>query len=158
MKRQPQNKVLLFIIIFLAIANVVLLGILWTQHNDGKEGRDGRERSEKISPLGKFLKDSVQFDNAQMVRYDSIRATNKREAKAYFKTVRSKKQETLMQLADHGFADSAMDNAAQAAALNQAGLEKIMLTNLRQIREICTPAQLPKFDAGFYKAMTRSRD
>jgi hypothetical protein len=48
-----------------------------------------------------------------------------------------------------------MDSTANLAAAKQKDMEIEMFANYKNIRNLCTPVQLPKFDSLFYTMLNK---
>lgn len=142
------NKSLIIIIIILLITNVVMLAVWW-KSNSHEEKKPGK------SKMAEYLKTDLGFSQQQMTLFDSIKTEHRSEAKKLFDGFRAEKSSIYKEIGKQEFADSSLNAAAGFAAQKQLVLEKMMLDHLKEIRALCTPAQLPKFDTGFYKIMMR---
>jgi Spy/CpxP family protein refolding chaperone len=153
MKSQSKNRLWVLITIILLLANIGLLAyIVWGKQPGKKQG------SERGKFMSSYLKNELGFDNNQMARFDSLRNIQKENSKKVFEQMQALKSRNLKDLGEAGFSDSAILRAASSSAQEQQALEVQMLSNLRDIRELCTPAQKQKFDTGFYRAMARVKD
>lgn len=150
MYQQPKNKILLLLIAMLLISNIVLLSLFFSHRPDGKRG-------ERKSPMTAYLKTELQFSDAQMVQFDTIKSEHRRETKMMTENMRANKEQAFKRLGEQKFSDSAMMTAAAYSASQQKDLEVQMLKHLKDIRSICNPEQQAKFDSGFYKVMQRPK-
>jgi hypothetical protein len=149
MTREPKSKMLIIIIAILFVANMITLYILFANKPVMKERQD--RRAGTIA----FLKDSVGFNENQLVEYDSLNNRHRRAVKNIFDEMGQQRENTFKDLATANFNDSAI--AAKAALLSeqQKDIEVTMLHHIKDIRNLCTPSQLAVFDAGFYKNIVR---
>ncbi len=142
------NKSLIIIIIILFITNVVMVALWW-------KSSDHDQPKPRKSRMAEYLKTDLGFSQQQMVLFDSIKAEHRTEAKRIFDGFRGAKDSIYKEIGANEFADSSLNAAAGYAAEKQLFLEKMMLEHLKEIRSLCTPGQLQKFDTGFYKIMMR---
>jgi hypothetical protein len=56
------------------------------------------------------------------------------------------------------FSDSSINSIAGMAATKQKEMEVEIFTHFKGVRNICTQAQLPKFDSLFYTIMNKKPD
>ena len=70
-------------------------------------------------------------------------------------SLRSTKEKQFKELAAVNFSDSAMNAVADRSAATQKTMELKMFNHLRNIRLLCKPEQLPKFDSLFGKVLNR---
>jgi len=149
-ENRSSNKVLVMIIAILLIANIATLALFLTGRHEGKNDRDDRKNG-----MRNYLQQELAFSKEQMAAFDSIKSSHRTQMKAMFDGLRAEKQQTLKNLGVNQFSDSAIVIAADAAASQQKQLETKFLSHLRDVRGLCNPAQLVKFDTGFYKIMAR---
>ena len=72
-----------------------------------------------------------------------------------FDGLRSSKDNQFKQLTAGNFSDSVMNSVADQSAASQKIMELQMFSHLKNIRMLCTPEQLPKFDSLFVKILNR---
>ncbi len=149
MKRSNGNKILLGIIAALIITNLLVVALWWNAAHADKMG------PKRNSPMTEYLKNDLGFSKIQMAKFDTIKMQQRTDAKKLFGNIREEKSSTYKSLATGNFSDSALSSAAEFSSQKQKSLEMMMLMHLRDIRNLCTPDQMIKFDTGFYKIMTR---
>ncbi|MEO7263901.1 MAG: hypothetical protein ABIW38_03265 [Ferruginibacter sp.] len=149
MRREPKSKMLILFIAILFVANMVTLYLLFANKPVMKE------RTDRKANTIAFLRDSVGFDSSQLVLYDSLSSRHKRGVKIIFEDMGRRREITFKTLATVGFSDSAIATNAASLSEQQKDIEVTMLHHLKDIRSLCTPAQLVAFDAGFYKLIAR---
>jgi flagellar basal body-associated protein FliL len=141
------NKIFIIVIALLLIANVVTLTMLLT---DKKPDADDRKNA-----MRNYLKSEVNFSDAQLVAFDTVKSRQRAQAKLIYDEIRLRKQNNLKKIGNDNFSDSSLKNAALYAASQQENMEMNMLEHLKDIRNLCTPPQRAIFDTGFYKIMVR---
>ena len=144
----PSNKIFIIVIALLLIANIGTLTLLLT--TDKKNDYDDRKNS-----MRNYLKNEIGFSDAQLVAFDTVKSNHRAEVKPMFDELRTRKQVNLKNIGAQNFSDSSIIKAADYGALLQKNLEMKMLSNLKVIRNLCTPQQRANFDTGFYKIMSR---
>jgi len=154
MNTQPKNKILIIIIGILLIANIATLSLFLMSKNDHARP----QRPDKKAQLTAFLKNEVGFTDDQLSRYDTLSKEHRSKMKSNFDEMSTSREDIFKQLALQNFSDSAMDIAAKAIAGQQNLFEIKMLRHLKDIRNICTPAQQAIFDTGFYKIIAKKGD
>lgn len=145
-----RNKTLVIIIAILLIANIATMTLFLLNRNG-----HGNERNDRKNSMRTFLQKDLHFSDVQLTSFDTLKEQHRRSVKPLFDSIRSQKVLVLKNLGNSHFADSLLENAATSAAANQKTLELSLLKHIAEIRSICTPAQLPAFDSGFYKIMSR---
>jgi Spy/CpxP family protein refolding chaperone len=75
-----------------------------------------------------------------------------------FELARKDKETQVKQLTADNFSDSSINALAAMAASKQTEMEMETFTHFKNVRSICTPAQLPKFDSLFYTMLNKRPD
>lgn len=149
MKSNPQSKWLLILVIILLVTNAASLYFLFN-----REERPSK-REQRHSAIVQFLKKDVGFSEDQMKSFENLSKQHREKSEPLFEESANRKEKILRDAAAENLSDSAMSKAASGIAVEQEHFEKIMLRHLKQVRSICTPEQLPKFDSGFYKLIVK---
>ncbi len=149
MKREPKSKMLIILIAILFIANMITLYILFANKPEMKE------RPDKRAAAMAFLKDSVGFNEKQLVEYDSLSSRHRRSVKSIFDEMGQRRENTFKDLAKADFSDSAIAGKAALLSEQQKDIEVTILHHIKDIRNLCNPEQLAAFDAGYYKNIVR---
>lgn len=149
--KQNRSKVFIAIIGILLIANIALVSFLLMK----KDGRNREKKPEWKAVISGFLKKEIGFDTVQLKQYDSLSDRHKSNMKKLTDSLRSTKEKQFKELAALNFSDSAMNAIADRSSSTQKTMELRMFNHLRNIRMLCKPAQLPKFDSLFGKVLNR---
>jgi Spy/CpxP family protein refolding chaperone len=145
-----KNKILILLVAVLLLANITMLYFFLNKPQHNKGGRQGREAA-----MTSFLEKEIGFSPQQLKQYDSLGNTHRETMRVVLDSMRNAKELLLKQLAADNFTDSAMVQAADQSAGKQREMELAMLRHFKSIRNLCTPAQQPKFDSLYYKMMWR---
>ena len=142
------NKIFIIIIGLLLVANIGTVAMLMMggKKNDAPEHKNA---------MRNYLKKEIGFSDKQLQDFDTIKARHRAEVKLMFEQMRHAKQNNLKLVGSDSFSDAVIQNAATAAAAEQQSLELNMLRHLRDVRNLCTPAQRAVFDTGFYRIMAK---
>ena len=136
-----RNKILVTIITVLLLSNTT--AIIWFLVLKDNGRRPDRHRS----PMTEFLQKEVGFTPQQLHLFDSLKQRHHTIVKPLGEDL-SRSRDSLYNLIGKPAAtDSAVQAAAAIIGRKQSVLELQLYDNFRQIRGICTPAQLPKFDS-----------
>ena len=149
--KQNRSKVFLAIIGILLVANIVMVSFLIIKKDAGRR----EKRPEWKSIISSFLKTEIGFDTLQLKQYDSLSDRHKDNMKKMLDSLRIPKEKQFKELALLNFSDSAMNAVADKSASTQKTMELKMFNHLRNIRLLCKPEQLPKFDSLFGKVLNR---
>ena len=147
MNAQPKTKFLIMLVALLAIANIVLLGIMFSKKPHAGFDR-GSRREEQMK---NFLQKELGFSPAQMQAYDSSGSTHRQAMRRLFDEMKQHKENNLRNLGNSSFTDSAIEATALKAGEQKKLIEQKMLQHLQEIRLICTAEQRAKFDTSIYK-------
>lgn len=142
-------KALIFIIIFLLATNIVMLILLMSQDPPNKDEHDSGQ-----SRLSVMLKNEVGFSETQLQQYQAFRNAQQQNVKPLFENIRKLKQNFYDQLSRE-VSDSALNQSASKIGELQKQIDLQMFTYFKNIRNICTPAQLPKYDSAIQQVVTR---
>jgi Spy/CpxP family protein refolding chaperone len=93
-----------------------------------------------------FLQDSVGFNEQQLTKYDQLRQQNRDNMRPLFEDLGNAKLKFYEYVNKPG-ADSAAQAAAALIGEKQKALDMAFFNHFRQVRELCTPEQLPKYDS-----------
>jgi len=103
----------------------------------------------------KYLKKDLGFSDAQLLSYDSLEEVHWQGMKPLFDTLRKEKEKRIRYIANFGFEDSAIITAVAKTAVKQQLVETNMLMHVKNIRNLCTPAQKTMYDTSIYKMFVR---
>lgn len=151
MKPQNRSKVLLTIIGILLVANIALIAFFMTK----KDGSKKEKRPDRRAMIAKFLKTEIGFDTVQLQQYDTLSLAHKVKMKTMFDSARITKDRQFKELTASDFSDSMMNIIADRSAQSQKIMELQMFNHLKNVRLLCKPEQLPKFDSLFVKMLNR---
>ena len=149
--KQNRSKVFLVIIGILLVANIAMVSFFLLKKDGGKRDK----KPEWKTVISGFLKNEIGFDTVQLKQYDSLSDRHKDNMKNLMDSLRSTKEKQFKELAAVNFSDSAMNAVADRSAATQKTMELKMFNHLRNIRLLCKPEQLPKFDSLFGKVLNR---
>ena len=148
---QNRSKVFVAIIVMLMIANIALVSFFLLKKDSGR--RDKHE--DRKAMIAGFLKNEIGFSAAQLQQYDTLSSRHRDNIKSMFDSLRSSKDKQFKQLAAGNFTDSVLNSVADQSAVSQKTMELQMFNHLKNIRSLCTPVQLPKFDSLFVKVLSK---
>lgn len=151
MEKQNNNKVLISIIAILLVSNIAILTFFLMK----KDGGRMEKRPDRKAMIADFLKKEIGFSEAQLQQYDTLSDRHRESVKKMFESLRSSKDKQFKQLTAGDFSDSIINNVADQSAASQKTMELQMFNHLKNIRTLCTPEQLPKFDSLFVKILNR---
>lgn len=143
-------KALIFIILFLLATNIAMLILLMSENSPRKRDHDSTQNRLSI-----ILKNDVGFSETQLQQYQAFRNAQQQNVKPLFENIRKTKQAFYDQLPLNEISDSALNESASRIGEIQKQIDLQMFTYFKNIRNICTPAQLPKYDSAIKQVVIR---
>lgn len=154
MSTQPKSKILLIAIGILLVANLVLLCFFIANKPTEKRGI----RGDRKAMMTAFLKNDISFNPQQLQQYDTLSQVHHTKIKALFDEAENDKEKQFKQMTSDDFSDSAISNTATLFADKQKQIQTVMFKHFKDVRNLCTPQQQPKFDLLFYTMMNKRND
>ena len=142
-----QRKVFLITITILLSVNIVLLAFLLLNKDRAKQGA----KQDRKTVISNFLKKEIGFDQEQLLQYDTTSKLYRVKIKSFFENFGTNKNEQLKKLVSGNFSDSVIQSLGDESAAAHKIMEVNMFTHIKNIRQLCKPAQLPAFDSLFSK-------
>ena len=149
--KQNRSKVFLAIIGILLVANIALVSFFLLKKDNCRH----EKRPDKKAMISAFLENEIGFDTVQLKQYDTLSDRHKENMKGMMDSLRTPKDQQFKVLAAANFSDSVMNMVAQQSAASQKTMELHMFNHLKNIRMLCMPAQLQKFDSLFGKMLNK---
>jgi hypothetical protein len=149
-----QRKVFLIAITILLSVNIVLLTFLLVN----KDGKRQGQRPDRKAIISNFLKTDVGFNQQQLLQYDTTSNLYRSKVKRLFENIGTNKNEQLKKLVAGNFSDSIIQLLGEQSAATNKIMEVNMFTHIKNIRQLCKPAQLPAFDSLFNKVFGRRNE
>ena len=146
-----RSKIFLAIIAILLAANIALVSFFLMKKDDRKT----EKRPDRKTMIANFLKNEIGFDTVQLQQFDTLSARHKENMNQMFDSLRESKDGQFKQLTAGNFSDSVMNSVAEQSAANQKIMELKMFNHLKNVRMLCKPEQLPKFDSLFVKVLNK---
>jgi periplasmic protein CpxP/Spy len=144
MMQNSRYKVLLLLVGILLLTNGVLL-LFFVGKKEPKEKQ--HTRRDRSAVMREFLKDSVGFNDQQLAQFDQVREQHQQNVRTLFEDMRKAKL-SFYQLFNQGSsADSANQAAASVIAEKQKALDLAFFNHFREVRTLCQPEQLPRYDS-----------
>ena len=138
-----KTQVLIFIIIILLLANIAMVVSFAMKQPE----RKSTDRQRRPSPIASVLKDKVGFSQQQMEQIDQLKKTHRERMHFLFEDIRKEKIAFYHHVNLPIVADSTIERLSSRIALKQQAIEQQAFKNFREIRALCTPEQLPRYDS-----------
>lgn len=141
-----QNKVLIRTSVVLVALNLVLIGFLIFKEMRPHPEPDFRREPENKKELSAILKKELNLTNDQVVKFEAIRAQNAAR-KSKFKEIINQDKELLnKEMYSKNYNEEKVFALAKKIADNEYQIEISKIHQSQQLKAICNPKQLDKFE------------
>jgi len=144
MSTGSRNKILIFIIAVLLIANIAML-VVYKKSEDEKKVIADRSRF----GLTPFLKEQIKFTEPQMTDFEKLKTKQKETLRPIFDSLKSAKTDLYSLLDKPAISDSTVNLLASNIGKYQGEIDYKFFTYFQNVRNLCTPEQRAKFDTLF---------
>ena len=136
---------LIFLVALLLVTNMAML-LYFTVFS--KPETRVNSRNEKRGPgITAFLQNDLGFTKQQMEQLDSLKKQHRNAIKPLFDALGKSKDSFYLLVGKPGVSDSLLQRASDDIGKKQSALDLQFFKNFASLRQLCTPAQLPKFDS-----------
>lgn len=139
MNQLSRNKVLLTIIAILLITNIVMLVLFLGVKTHAPE-------SKKLGFTEK-LKNQVGFTEQQMAVFEPKKKVFWTHVRERFDEIKKTKEDFYKYMYDPSVPDSVIEAKADIIGKQQKALDLFVIRHFKEVRTLCTPEQLPKYDS-----------
>lgn len=147
MTKFPRQKWLLLLVAILLVTNIITLSIYWSMktpdHSKPSQGQGDGDRQRR---MGQFMVNELKLDKNQEVVYWKLRDSMVSRQKPLMDSIRNTKKRFFDLLKDPTPADSVLQENANEIGLLQKQLDLITFQHFQQVRALCNPDQVLKFD------------
>jgi Spy/CpxP family protein refolding chaperone len=154
MNNNTKTKTLVTIIVFLLITNIAML-IFFIMSNGPIEKK---QRNHEQNGMYNSLKNDVGFSKEQLDKYQLLRKEQIGKVRPLFNEVRNAKKDFYGLIYSENIPDSLINADADSIAQKQKSLDMQMFGYFQNIRNICKPDQIQKFDSKLKKEVVRMVD
>lgn len=144
-------KTLLFIIAVLLISNIALVVYVFS----GRCGHKPPPKEQNKSGITSALQNEVGFTEQQLAQYKNLREEHWKIAKPLFDSMQKGKERLFILTQTAAVEDSVVQAAAAAIAENQKLMELQSFRHFKQVRDLCNPEQLSKYDTVLKKIVMK---
>jgi protein CpxP len=146
MTKFPRQKWLLLLAAILLVTNVITLSIYWStkrpeEHRNDQQGGGDRQRR-----MGQFMVNELKLDKDQEAVYWKLRDTLVSQQKPVMDSIRDSKKRFFDLLKDTPPSDSVLQANMNEIGHLQKKLDLITFQHFQQVRALCKPEQVLKFD------------
>ncbi len=152
MRKVFNNKILLFIVAILLLANIAIVFYFVNQRDpDRHSGKPDRQRS----PITEFLQKEIGFSTQQLDEFEKTRQKHRQLMRPLFEEIKAAKVQFYGLLTNPSVPDSTLDAAAKKIGDKQLQIDMQTFRNFNEIRTLCTPEQQPKYDSLIVNEITK---
>jgi protein CpxP len=146
------NKILSIAVILLLITNIALIAFMLSEKKKRPDGKrpGGRE------PYSMMVKELGMTDQQQK-DYKEMKEAHFKNVRPLFDSIRAAKTAFYSLIKNGPVSDSVIDAYTAGISAKQAALEKATFAHFRQVRNIFTAEQQPKYDSFLLKMMQRNK-
>lgn len=158
MNNASKNRTLLFIIAFLMLTNIAVV-VYFLRQPESKTGKEATPPAQG-QPGGRNgiatqLQKEVGFSEQQIAQYKDMKAAHWKIAKPLFDAMQ-KSKDSLYELVKQPTVDEALlQQRAENISERQKALEIQGFRHFKEVRGLCTPEQLPRYDSLLKKIINR---
>ena len=149
MIRSRRQTWLLVLVGILLATNIITLSVLWSDKKNHKKGNDQPKR------MGQFMVDQMHFDSIQEAGYWRMRDTLVVAQKPVWDSIREAKKRFYDLLNQPEVSDSLLQARSNEVIALQQRLDMITFRHFQQVRTLCKPEQLQKFDTVIKEIVNR---
>lgn len=132
-----KNKILVWAVIFLMIANVAVLATIWVMHN--------KQRPQRGTPA-EYLVKELGLNDEQQNKLRALAKDHHEQSEKIKEQIIDARHDLFKLLQQPEVNDSAKKTAADNVATELEQLDLLTFDHFKQVRAICTPQQQKKFD------------
>jgi hypothetical protein len=139
-----KNKNLVFIIAVLLLTNIAVLVYFlgFKKHERPLSNSDHRS-----GVMIEMLEKEVGFDENQMGEYKKLKEKQRETVRPMFDDMRKAKENLFIHIGDSLTNDSLLSSKAETIAARQRALDLQTFDHFKQVRTLCKPDQLEKYDS-----------
>lgn len=154
MMKPPRQRWLLVLVAILLLTNIATLSIYWLKKPD-HEGGFGHAPANHEKRMGQFMVDQMKFDATQEATYWKLRDSMIATQRPVMDSMRDAKKRFFDLLNQSDVTDSALITRSNEIANLQKRLDLATYRHFRNVRAICRPEQLQKFDTVIKEIVNR---
>lgn len=142
----------MLLVAILLLTNIITLSIYWWKDRDRNKPNVSREKK-----MGQFMVNEMKFSKEQEEVYWKMRDTLVNEQRVVMDSLRSAKRrffDLLKQQETPGY-DSLRDERGNEIIALQKKLDLLTFRHFEDVKQLCTPEQLVKFDTVIQEIVNR---
>ena len=141
-----KTQVLIFIIAILLIVNIAMV-VSFAMKEPDKRDRNNDRPGRKPNPIAFTLKEKVGFSEQQMNQIEVLKKQHREKMHVLFEDMRKAKIAFYANVSKHEIDEDSIQAHALNIGKKQQAIEQQAFANFREIRALCTPEQLVRYDS-----------
>lgn len=146
------TRILSIAVVLLLLTNIVLIAFMLTD----KKREGGKRPPDRTEPSALMVKE-LNMTEQQQKDYKQLKEEHFKNVKPLFDSVKAAKSAFFALVKKADVTDSLVAALSNQVCAKQAELDKVTLAHFRQVRNIFTTEQQPKFDSLVQKMMQRGK-
>lgn len=155
MIRPMRQRWLLVLVAILFLTNIATLSIYWFKKPGGHDGPPNEQPGRREKKMGQFMVDQLKFDTTQEAAYWKMRDSMLTIQRPVMDSIRGAKKRFFDLLNQPGVSDSTLYVRSNEIADLQKKLDLATFRHFQEVRQICRPDQLQKFDTVIQEIVSR---
>lgn len=153
MTKFPRQKWLLLLIAILLVTNLITLSIYWSKRPvDAPHTSEGGDRQRR---MGQFMVDELKLDKDQETAYWKLRDTLISRQRPLMDSIRNTKKRFFDLLKEPSTDYAVLQTRADEIGALQKQLDLTTFQHFQQVRALCKPEQVLKFDTVIKEIVNR---
>jgi hypothetical protein len=140
-----KTQVLIFIIAILLLVNIAM--VLSFGMKEPEKTEKSNDKPRRPNPIAFTLKEKVGFSEQQMEQINQLKKAHREKMHVLFEDIRKAKIAFYSHVNKPQINEAEMHTLSLDIAKKQQAIELQAFRNFREIRALCTPEQLPKYDS-----------
>ncbi|MBO9564598.1 MAG: hypothetical protein J7621_17610 [Niastella sp.] len=145
MTKFPRQKWLLLLVAILLVTNIITLSIYWSM-KPAEQPRNNESGADRQRRMGQFMVNELKLDKEQETVYWKLRDTMLGRQKILMDSIRNTKKRFFDLLKEPAIQDTILQTRADEIGALQKQLDLVTFQHFQQVRALCKPEQVLKFD------------
>jgi periplasmic protein CpxP/Spy len=154
MTKFPRQKWLLLLVAILLVTNIITLSIYWSM-KPAEQARPNENGGDRQKRMGQFMVNELKLDKDQETVYWKLRDTMVSKQRPLMDSIRNTKKRFFDLLKEPATQDTTLQARADEIGALQKQLDLVTFQHFQQVRALCKPEQVLKFDTVIKEIVNR---
>ena len=141
-----KTQVLIFIIVILLLVNIAMVLSFGMKQPD-RSGKNDDKPGRRPNPIAFTLKEKVGFSEQQMSQIEVLKKEHREKMHVLFEDMRKAKIAFYANVSQQQVNEDSIEALSSNIGKKQQAIEQQAFRNFREIRALCTPEQLVRYDS-----------